>query len=180
MSTETRVRLAEGGLWALEHAGDLPGPAPAPPRDPLFRLWVHSPQGNDASWTLLAPRRLVEGGSPVVREVVWSRRHDEEQLDSDGERGELRRRGEPSLRVRDLEISAWDQDNYRDIVESLRAPTPAVQSRVSVGDRYGIQGYGPLASLRMEWQGAGPVEWSEPIRRVTNLRNLMIDTGRTF
>ena len=172
MGMETRERLELGGTRALEHAGDLPYGGPASGRVPLFRVWAYSAQGDNTSWTLLAPRNLVEGGSAVVREVIWSRRQDEDQLDSDSEKRDVRTRGDPSLRIRDTEISAWDQDHYRNIVARLRPPrvsTPAASS----GDWFGIEGYGPLRSLRMEWRGAGPDEWSESIRRVTELRNRM-------
>lgn len=173
MGMDTRERLERGGTWALENAGDLRLRTQS---DPLFRLWVYSPQGENTSWTLLSPRHLVEGGSPVVREVVWSRRQDEEQLDSSGKGG--RTRGDPNLRIRDTEISAWDQDNYRDIVKRLRPPVLSVPPGIPSGDHCGIEGYGPLASIRMEWQGAGPVEWSEPIRRVTQLRHQLIGIRR--
>lgn len=169
MGMDTRERLELGGTRALEHAGELRRRTRS---DPLFRLWVYSPQGTNSSWTLFSPRSLVEGGHPVLREVVWSRRQDEEQLDSSGEGG--RRRGEPNLRIRDREISAWDQDRYRGIVGRLR-PSKLQQVPPSPsGDHFGIEGYGPLDSVRMEWQGAGPIEWSDPIRRVTQLRNQLI------
>ena len=152
MGRETRERLERSRTWTL--------------RQPLFRLWVYSPQGNNISWTLLSPRHLVEGGAPVLREITWRRGRD-------GEQG-----GKPTLRIRDTEISAWEQDSYRDIVERLRTPPLLKQPELPAGDHSGIEGYGPLRSLRMEWQGAGPVEWSETIGRVTRLRNLLIGTRR--
>jgi len=154
MGNETRERLERDRTWRL--------------REPLFRLWIYPSQGNNTSWTLLSPRHLVEGGTPLLREVTWSRRQDEDQNDK------------PTLRIRDTEISAWEQDSYRDIVERLRPPPLPEHHDVPTGAHTGIEGFGALRSVRMEWQGAGPVEWSETIGRVTRLRNLMMGTRRAL
>ena len=172
MANETRLRLNRRGYWALEHAGELPVARPTR-RKPLIRLWIYSTEGVDTSWTLLSPLWLLGPGTPVVREVLWTHGQDEHGLESnvkkrDGDRGD-----EPTLQVRDMEISAWDQDYCRDVASRLTVPTLRTPPAVPRWSCSGIEGYGSLASLRIEWRGAGPLEWSDVIRRVTELRRRM-------
>lgn len=169
--------LEQGALWALEHAAELSPRSQVEGRRPILRLWTYSPQGF-VSWTILVPIGPEAGCRPLVREVHWQRRLDEERLESMNRKHTLRRKLRANLQVRYADISSEDLDPFLDAAERLILSSGLAGESALQGDRSGFEGYHSLAYLRMEWQGPGPVEQSEAIAWAVHLRELLVASLR--
>jgi len=141
---------------------------------PLLRLWTYSPEGAYTSWTILSSREAGDLGSPMVREVVWSRKRDERHMASVNRKHMLRTKPQSSIRFRDAEVSSQELAPFMQTAARLFVPAILREESVPDSDACGIEGYGPLAYLRMEWQGPCPVEWAQPVAWVTDLRELLM------
>jgi len=170
--------MEHGARWALEHARELPPNSPVEGMGPVLRLWTYCLQGKHSSWTILVPIGSEEMSRPFVREVVWKRRQDEERLASVNRKHKLRTKLQPTIQVRDAEVSSEDLDPFLKDGARLFVPAnsfeePLPEADVK-GDVSGFEGYRSLAYLRMEWQGPGPVEWAATVAWVARLRGLLV------
>lgn len=175
MDTRRSDELRRKALWMLEHAGELP------PREPLeglgaqLRLWRYPLEGPLASWTLFLGRdRVAERRRPVVREVVWDRARDQERGDLVLPRRRRPAKADPTVSIRDAEIS-WDAvAPFMAQATALTAPLPeTAETAAREEDRSGIEGYRSMAYFRLEWRGRGPSAWGPAVRWVTRLRRIL-------
>ncbi len=173
MAVDTWDLVEKEALWALEHAQELSPNGRIEQMRPMLRIWTYSPEGTYTAWTILSPSRAGDLGSPMVREVVWSRHRDEEHLASVNRKHLLRTKPQSSIRIRDAEVTSRDLDPYVQTVARLFVPAILPEEAVPGQDGCGIEGYGPLSRLRMEWQEPCPVEWAQPVAWVTDLRDLL-------
>jgi len=176
MAVETWEGVEKDGLWALENARELSPGGRVERMRPLLRLWAYPPDGAYTSWTILTPREAGDLGSPMVREVVWGRRRDEEHMSSVNRKHMLRTKPQLSIRFRDAEVSSQKLAPFMETAARLFVPAILRDDSDSESDACGIEGYGPLAYLRMEWQGLCPVEWAQPFAWVTDLRELLVSS----
>jgi hypothetical protein len=173
MAVDTWDIVEKEALWALEHAQELSPNGRMEQMRPLLRIWTYTPEGTYTAWTLLSPAEAGDLGSSMVREVVWSRHRDEEHLASVHRKHLVRTKPQSSIRFRDAEITSRDLDPYVQTVAHLFVPAILPEEALPERDACGIEGYGPLSRLRMEWQEPCPVEWAQPVAWVTDLRNLL-------
>jgi hypothetical protein len=174
MAVETWEGVEKDALWALENAQELSPSGRVEQMRPLLRLWTYSPQGAYTSWTLLSSRGARDLGSPMVREVVWRRKRDEKHMASVNRKHMLRTKPQSTIRFRDAEVSSQELAPFVQTAARLFVPAILREESVPESDACGIEGYGPLAYLRMEWQGPCPVEWAQPVAWVTDLRELLV------
>jgi len=174
MALETWKGVEKDALWALENAKELSPGGRVEQMRPLLRLWTYSPEGAYTSWTILSSREAGDLGSPMVREVVWSRKRDERHMASVNRKHMLRTKPQSSIRFRDAEVSSQELAPFMQTAARLFVPAILREESVPDSDACGIEGYGPLAYLRMEWQGPCPVEWAQPVAWVTDLRELLM------
>lgn len=175
MDTVRWDELRRKALWMLEHADELA------PREPLegmgaqLRLWSYPVEGPLASWTLLLGRGPVaERRRPLVREVVWDRPRDQERGDLVLPRRRRPAKADPTVTIRDAEVS-WDEVSpFMARATALTAPLPEATAGPGREEgRCGIEGYRSMAYLRLEWRGRGPAAWGPAVRWVTRLRRLL-------
>ena len=174
MAVETWEGVEKDALWALENARELSPGGRVEQMRPLLRLWTYSPEGAYTSWTILTSREAGDLGRPMVREVVWGRQRDEKRMASVNRKHLLRTKPHLSIRFRDAEVSSRELAPFMQTAARLFVPAILRDDSVSESDACGIEGYGPLAYLRMEWQGPCPVEWAQPVAWVTDLRELLM------
>jgi len=174
MAVETWASIEKTALWALEHAQELSPGGRVERMRPLLRLWTYSSEGTYTAWTILSPMDAGDLGSPMVREVVWRRRRDEKHMASVNRKHLLRTKPQSTIRIRDAEISSDELGPFLQTAARLFVPTILAEDPVPNSDACGIEGYGPLAYLRMEWQGPCPVEWAQSVAWVTDLRKLLV------
>lgn len=174
MTVETWEEVEQEALWALEHARELSPGGRVEQMRPLLRLWTYSSKAAYTSWTLLSPMEAGDLGSPMVREVVWRRRRDEKHMASVTRKHLLRTKPQSTLGFRDAEVSSQELGPFMNTAARLFVPAILMEERAIEGDACGLEGYGPLAHLRMEWQGPCPVEWAQPVAWVTDLRELLV------
>ena len=174
MAVETWEGVEKDALWALENAQELSPCGRVGQMRPLLRLWAYAPEGAYTSWTILSSREDGDLGSPMVREVVWRRKRDEKHMASVNRKHMLRTKPQSTIRFRDAEISSQELGPFMQTAARLFVPAILREESVPENDACGIEGYGPLAYLRMEWQGPCPVEWAQPVAWVTDLRKLLV------
>jgi hypothetical protein len=174
MSVETWEGVEKDALWALENAQELSPGGRVDQMRPLLRLWTYSPEGAYTSWTLLCPREAGDRGNPMVREVVWRRERDEKHMASVNRKHLLRTRPQSTVQFRDALVSTQELAPFLQTAARLFVPAILRDDSVPESDACGIEGYGPLTYLRMEWQGPCPVEWAQPFAWVTDLRELLV------
>jgi hypothetical protein len=174
MAVETWARVEKKALWALEHAQQLSPGGRVERMRPLLRLWTYSSEGTYTSWTILAPVEAGGLASPMVREVVWRRRRDEERMASVNRKHLLRTKPQVTIRFRDAELSSDELGPFLKTAARLFVPKILTDDPEPDSDACGIEGYGALTYLRMEWQGPAPVEWAQPVAWVTDLRELLV------
>lgn len=173
MAVETWEGVEKDALWALENAKELSPGGRVEQMKPLLRLWTYSPEGAYTSWTLLSSRKAADLGSPMVREVVWKRKRDEKHMASVNRKHMLRTKPQSTIGFRDAEVSTQELGPFMQTAARLFVPAILREVSAPESDACGIEGYGPLAYLRMEWQGPCPVEWAQPVAWVTDLRELL-------
>jgi hypothetical protein len=174
MAMDTWESVEKGALWALEHAQELSPGGPVERMTPLMRLWAYSPQGAYTAWTILSPVKSDDLGNPMVREVVWRRRRDEKHMASVNRKHMLRTKPQSTIHFRDAEVSSEELGRFVETAARLFVPAIVKEDTVPQSEACGIEGYGSLAYLRMEWKASGPVEWAEIIAWVTDLRELLV------
>lgn len=173
MAVNTWEGVKKDALWALENARELSPGGRVEQMRPLLRLWAYSPEGAYTSWTVLASAEPGGLGRPMVREVVWKRKRDEKHMASVNRKHMVRTKSQSTIRFRDAELSPQDLAPFMQTAERLFVPAILRDDSAPENDACGIEGYGPLAYLRMEWQGPCPVEWAQPVAWVTDLRDLL-------
>ena len=166
--------LEHGARWALEHAPDVSPISHLRGMVALLRLWAHSDGESYTSWTILVPIGSEQRSSPMVREIVWNRGQDERRLAAEHRRHKARTKVRPTIHVRDANLSAEHIDPYLAAAARLFVPAKTFRDSLPAESILGIEGYGSMAYLRMEWQGPGPVEWADTIIWVARLRDLLI------
>jgi len=174
MTVETWEAVEKDALWALGHAQELSPGDRVDQMRPLLRLWAYSPQGAYTAWTILCPVEANDLGNPKVREVVWRRTKDKQHMASVNRKHLLRTKPQSTIHYRDAEVSSKDFGPFLQTAARLFVPTILTEDPDPNADACGIEGYGPLANLRMEWQGPCPVEWARPVAWVTDLRKLLV------
>jgi hypothetical protein len=112
----------------------------------------------------------------MVREIVWSRGHDERSLAAAHRKHKVRTTVEPTLHVRDADLSSEELAPFLAAAAGLFVPSKPLQEVLPPGSISGIEGYGSLTHLRMEWQGPSPVEWADTIVWVDRLRDLLVSS----
>ena len=170
----TWENIERKALWSLEHAHDLAPRETVAGMMPLLRIWDYRPLESYTSWTILSSGETGALDRPMVREVVWSRRQDEEHQALVNRKDKLRTKSQSTIRVRDARLSTEDLRPFMDAAGRRFVPSIPPEHSASQGNSCGIEGYRSLAYLRMEWRGSGPPEWDETIRWVTSLRDLLI------
>src|SRR5579872_6502969 len=164
MAREPWSQMEKRAFWALEHADELS------PRDPILgrrsqlRLWEYSSQGPYRTWTVfLAEGRGAGIGRALVREVVWNRSADRKRITSKTEQLRHRSKAAPSIRVRDAEVAGEELTPFLAEATRLSDALPAPLEKDMSGDRFGIEGFGSMAYLRVEWRDEGPPEWAKTV-----------------
>ena len=130
------------------------------------------------SWTILVSSGSEHRTRPRVREVVWNRGHDERHLASLNRKNKVRMKIKPTLLVRDADVSLEDLDPFIAAAARVFVPAKPPEDSVLPGNSSGMEGYGPMAYLRVEWQEPGPVEWADIIVWVARFRDLLIASLR--
>jgi hypothetical protein len=174
MAVETWEGVEKDALWALENAQELSPGGRMEQMRPLLRLWSYSPEATYTSWTIFSSRGAGDLGSPMVREVVWRRKRDQKHMASVNRKHMLRTKPQSTIRFRDAEISSQELAPFMQTAARLFVPAILREESVPESDACGIEGYGPLAYLRMEWQGPCPAEWAQAALWVTDLRELLV------
>lgn len=173
MASESWETVEKDALWALTHAQELAPGGRVAQLTPILRLWSYSPQGAYTSWTVLGPGEANDLESCIVREVVWKRTRDRNHMASVDRKNMLRTKPQSTVRFRDAEIASQDLAPYLETAAALFVPAILEEDPVAESDSSGIEGYGPLVSLRMEWQEPCPTEWAQSVAWVTDLRELL-------
>lgn len=166
--------MERNALWALEHAPEVAPKGQVEGMGPILRLWTYSTSGTHTSWTILAAVGSEEPGRPLVREILWKRRQDEQRMASMNRKHKLRTKLQATVQVRDAEISPLDLHPFLDAAARLFVPEKSREGPPRRGDTSGFEGYRSLAYLRMEWQEPGPVEWTDTTTWVARLRQLLL------
>jgi hypothetical protein len=174
MAVQTWEGVEKDALWALENAKELSPGGRVEQMRPLLRLWIYSPEGAYTSWTILSSRNGADLGSPMVREVVWKRKRDENHMAAVNRKHMLRTKPQSTIGFRDAEVSSQELAPFMQTAARLFVPAILRDEAAPESDACGIEGYGPLAYLRMEWQGPCPVEWAQAVAWVTDLRELLM------
>ena len=176
--------LEHGARWALKHARDISPTSRVQGMGPLLRLWTYPARETYGSWTILVPVGSEQRSRPMVREIVWNRRQDKRHLAAANRKRKVRTKLQPTIHVRDADISSEDLNPFLAAAACLFVPAKPLQDFLPLESISGLEGHGSLAYLRMEWQGPGPVEWADIILWVARLRNLLVaslterETGR--
>jgi hypothetical protein len=174
MAVDTWESVEKDALWALEHAREFSPGRSVDRMRPLLRLWTYSSEGAYIAWTVLSPRQSDDQDSPMVREVVWRRQRDEQHLASVNRKHMLRKKLQSTLRCRDADVSSEELAPFIKTAASLFVPAILMEDTAPESDVCGIEGYGSLSHLRMEWKGPCPVEWAQPVAWVADLRDLLV------
>jgi hypothetical protein len=162
--------------WALEH------PELAEPREPIrrcapeLRLWHHPTFGVWRSWTIFVPGpREPDACRPLVRRVTWDYPGDRRRLTDPIEGlayGFFHTR--PAISLRDAELPAATLTSLLSAGSLLAIPIAGVEECVGLdGESFGIESYGFLASVRLEWWCDGPKEWRELTGWVARVRSFL-------
>lgn len=170
------LRIEREALWALEHPEEMAPREAVEGRQRLLRLWSYPARGTPKAWTLfLAAGEGLDDQRPLVREVAWSKQSDTRRSSSPLRK--LKRHPRPwpgpTLQVRDAEAFLADLRPF--LVWAGRAgfqgsPPPDVTAD---GDAQGIEGFGPLTHLRIEWRGQASPDLEEPVYWIDRLRRLL-------
>jgi len=167
--------MEKRALWTLEHADELSPREAILGKKSQLRLWEYSSRGPFRTWTVfLAERSDAEKGRGLVREVVWNRTADQSRVTSKTEQLRHRSKTAPSIRVRDAEVALEDLAPFLEEATRLSGPLPASRENDIQGDRFGIEGFGSMSYLRVEWQDEGPPEWAKTVTWISKLRALLI------
>lgn len=170
--------LEHGARWALEHARDMSPTSHVQGMRPLLRLWTYLARESYLSWTILVPIGSEQRSRPVVREIAWNRGQDQRHLASMNRKHKVRMKVQPTILVRDADVSSEDLDPFLVAAGRLFIPAKPLEDSLPPGNLSGIEGYGPMAYLRMEWREPGPIEWADIIIWVARLRDLLIASLR--
>jgi len=167
MTTEKREsafgELEKRALWALEHSEEIE------PRETIrhlwrqMRLWHYPSNGLYKSWTVsvsMPPDR--DDARPMVREITWDRPFDRDVLsgapDSSGHELTI----EPTLKVRDAYLPVKELKSLFETAIDLDIRMIGVKEPFGLeGETFGLEGYGPLHGIRLEWWCEGPEEWRD-------------------
>jgi hypothetical protein len=160
----------------LEHPRELEPREPIRNYGSLLRLWHYPAFGLQRTWTLCLPgRKAAPGAAPLVREVAWDRRVDQQRLfgPGAGDSGALYVR--PSLGLRDAFLPAAEVQLFLEEGARLAVPVVGFTERTGLdGDFYGIETYEVSPNVRLQWWQEGPVEWRHFTDWAAGLRGLFM------
>ena len=141
--------LEHGARWALEHSRDISPTSQVQGMGPLLRLWTYPARESYGSWTILVPIGSEQQSRPMVREVVWNLGQDKRHLAAANRKHKVRTTLQPTLHVRDADISSEDLDPYLAAAARLFVPAKPLQDLLPTGSISGIEVYRSLACRRI-------------------------------
>ena len=169
------AELEKRALWALEHSEEVE------PRETIrhlwtqMRLWHYPSNGQYKSWTVsvsMPPDR--DDARPMVREVVWDRPYDWQRLSDLPPRREGEFTDEPTLKVRDSYLPVKELKSLFERVIDLDIRMIGVKEPFGLeGETFGLEGYGPLHGIRLEWWCEGPEEWRDLTTWAAEMRGFL-------
>jgi hypothetical protein len=155
------AELETRALRLLEHAKEVEPRAPVRRYGSLLRFWHYPAHGPQTAWTILRPGRKTPGaGWPKVREVTWDRVPDQQRLfDPDVlQAGDLD--STPTLRLREADLPEREIQALVAAAADLAVPLVMFSHKVGLeGEYFGLETYEVSPSVRLQWWGAGPIEW---------------------
>jgi len=171
MNPQEWSSLQAQALWLLGHADQ------APPREELqgmvqqLRIWEYPCSGPYTSWTVIVSAREYKGKRAVVREVSWDRPADWKSRSRAVSPLKRRRDVEPSVWIRDAELTWADLNPFLEFVGGLHFEPPGIASLLPVEDDvFGLEGFRSYAHIRMEWAGIpksrSTMGWFRKFRKV--------------
>lgn len=157
------AELTAHALKVLEHAEDVE------PRESIRHLgvsmwlWHYPAFDSYRSWIILVSRpEARQMSQPMVREATWNRAKDWTRINEFSQGFEEGFDREPSVIIRDAYLPIRGLKELLETGIELEVPedtSPAPQAQA--GERFGLEGYGPLRGVRLEWISDGPAEWRE-------------------
>ena len=155
------AELEARALRLLEHAKEVEPRAPVRRYGSVLRLWHYPAHGSQTAWTILRPgRKAPAGGGPRVREVIWDRTPDQQRLFGPDV---LRSRGlesTPTLRLREADVPEAELQALLATGADIAVPLVLFSHKVGLdGEYFGLETYEGSPSVRVQWWGAGPIEW---------------------
>jgi len=84
----------------------------------------------------------------------------------------------PSIRVLNAEAGREDLAAYLKEATRFIGALPDPLKMDMRGDRFGIEGFGSMSYLRVEWEVEGPPEWAKTVTRISRLRSLLIASSK--
>ncbi len=179
MTTDRResefAELEKRALWALEHSEEVE------PRETIrhlwtqVRLWHYPANAAYKSWTvsvLMLPDR--DESRPSVREVTWDRPSDWQRLRGSSSGPKEITFYEPALKVRDAYLPVKELKNLLEKIIDLDIRIAGVKEPLGFdSERFGLEGYGPLHGIRLEWWQEGPEHWRELTAWAADMREFL-------
>jgi hypothetical protein len=170
------AELEAHALRLLEHARELPPHESIRRYGSLLRLWHFPADGVQETWTVFTPGRKVPAGAPpLVREVAWDRRRDQQRLDDPAEQTKWRAgRRELSLGLREATLPEAELRALLAAGADLAVPIVLRGHAVGLdGEFFGLETYEVSPNVRVQWWCDGPLEWRHFTDWVAQLRGFL-------
>ena len=111
---------------------------------------------------------------PMVREIIWDRPFDWEIFTGAPAESEQEVALTPTLRVRDSYLPVKELKSLFETVIDLDIRMIGVKEPFGLdGETFGLEGYGPLHGIRLEWWCEGPDEWRDLTAWAAEMREFL-------